>query len=134
MEVVRAAETLLLSKRFANYLLIGGVAAAIDIGLFLYLHEIIGITAITSHSVSVPLSALYSFLCNALFNFKKTDRLLSRAVAFSVVVFLGYLLGATFVFVFENWLHLCGSAGKFVSIPFVVVLQFLLNTHISFKN
>ena len=134
MEVVRSTANLLLSSRFAIYLLIGGVATVIDIGLFLILHEVMGVSAILSHSISVPISALYSFICNAVFNFKKTDKLLLRAASFSIVVFLGYLLGALFVYVFENWTGLGGSIGKIVSLPFVVVLQFVLNAKISFQD
>ena len=134
MEVVRSAASLLLSSRFAIYLLIGGVAAVIDIGLFLILHEISGVSAILSHSISVPASALYSFFCNAVFNFKKTDKLLLRAASFAIVVFLGYLLGAVFVYIFEHWTSFGGSVGKILSLPFVVVLQFILNAKISFQD
>jgi len=134
METTSSTFRLLLSSRFTNYLLIGGVAAAIDIGLFFILHELAEVSALVSHSISVPASALYSFIFNAWLNFKKTDKILKRAISFAFVIFLGYLLGAVIVYGFENFTGFGGTVGKLVSLPLVVVLQFLLNAKISFRD
>lgn len=121
-------------SRFGKYLLIGGVASAIDVGLFLVLHELMGVTALVSHSISIPISAIYSFTCNALFNFKKTDKIPLRFLSFMIVVALGYALGAAIIWFVESYLAMSGTVGKFLSLPFVVVLQFWLNSLVSFKD
>lgn len=121
-------------SQIGMYFLIGGVASAIDVGLFLWLHEIIGISSVSSHSISIPVSALYSFFCNAYLNFKTRNNLLVRLVSFSIVVFLGYLLGAGIIILVETYTPFGGSVGKFVSLPAVFFFQYFLNSRISFRK
>ena len=121
------------SKMLA-YLFIGGIAASIDLGTFVFLYELVGLTAVISHSVSVPISAIFSFLCNAFFNFRKTDLLLFRSISFLIVVVLGYLLGVAIIIFVGDILQLGGTIGKLVSLPFVFLFQFYSNSKISFRN
>ena len=121
------------SKMLA-YLFIGGIAASIDLGTFVFLYELFGLTAVISHSVSVPISAIFSFLCNAFFNFRKTDLLLFRSTSFPIVVALGYLLGVAIIIFVEDILQLGGTVGKLLSLPFVFLFQFYLNSKISFRD
>ena len=134
MVAISSISNLLLSSRFAAYLLIGGVAVGIDVGLFILLHEVFDFGSIVSHSISVAVSSVYSFVFNAWLNFKKTDKLVFRALSFAAVVFLGYLLGAAIVYCVDAWTPLGASVGKVLSLPFVVVLQFTLNSKISFQD
>lgn len=122
------------NNKFLMYFFIGGTASAIDVGLFLVLYELLGFGAIASHSVSIPTSALFSFTCNAVFNFKKTDRILGRAFSFAVIVALGYLLGVLIIWLVESYTPWGGSVGKIISLPFVFIFQFYLNSRISFSE
>ena len=121
------------SKIFA-YLCIGGIAATIDLGIFVFMYERVGLTAVISHSISVPISAIFSFLCNAFFNFRKTDLLLFRSISFLTVIGLGYLLGIAIIIFVGDILQLGGTIGKLVSLPFVFLFQFYSNSKISFRN
>ena len=121
------------SKMLA-YLFIGGISASIDLGTFVFLYELVGLTAVISHSVSVPISAIFSFLCNAFFNFRKTDLLLFRSISFLTVVVLGYLLGVAIIIFVGDILQLDGTIGKLVSLPFVFLFQFYLNSKVSFRD
>ena len=121
-------------NKFVTYLFIGGFAASIDVGIFIFLHELIEIKSLISHSISVPISAIFSFSANAYFNFKKSDLLFYRFISFSIVIGIGYLLGILIIFIIDNVLQLGGTIGKLVSLPFVVTLQFYLNSKITFKD
>ena len=88
-------------NKFITYLFIGGFAASIDVGIFIFLHELIEIKSLISHSISVPISAIFSFSANAYFNFKKSDLLFYRFVSFSTVIAIGYLLGILIIFTIE---------------------------------
>ena len=121
-------------NKFVTYLFIGGFAASIDVSIFIFLHELIEIKSLISHSISVPISAIFSFSANAYFNFKKSDLLFYRFISFSIVIGIGYLLGILIIFVIDNVLQLGGTIGKLVSLPFVVTLQFYLNSKITFKD
>lgn len=127
-----------LAKNFASsklglYFIIGGVASLIDVGVFVFLYEWVGVSALLSHSISIPLSAIYSFTCNAFFNFKTTDNLHWRFLSFAFVVFLGYLLGAGVIWLVEYLTPFGGTVGKIVSLPLVFIFQYYLNSKISFR-
>lgn len=124
----------ILNSHLAKYFIIGGMASAIDVGVFILLYEFLDFSAIASHSVSIPLSALYSFTLNAFLNFKATDKLLLRLLSFSIVVFLGYLLGAFVIWIVESLLGFNGTIGKLVSLPLVFIFQYYLNAKISFRT
>ena len=124
----------LFGTQIGRYFLIGGMASAIDVGVFIVLHEFLDFSAIASHSISIPISAIYSFTLNAFLNFKTTDKLLLRFISFSIVVMLGYLLGALVIWFTENFLGLSGTIGKIISLPLVFVFQYFLNAKISFRN
>ena len=121
-------------NKFITYLFIGGFAASIDVGIFIFLHELINIKPLISHSISVPISAIFSFSANAYLNFKKSDLLFYRFISFSIVVGTGYLLGILIIHIADNVLQLGGTIGKLVSLPFVVTVQFYLNSKITFKD
>ena len=121
-------------SKILAYLFIGGIAATIDLGIFVFMYEQVGLTAVISHSISVPISATFSFLCNAFFNFRKTDLLLFRSISFLTVIGLGYLLGIAIIIFVGDILQLGGTIGKLVSLPFVFLFQFYSNSKISFRN
>ena len=121
-------------NKFIAYIFIGAFAASLDVGIFVFLHEWIGIKPLICHSISVPIAAIFSFSVNANLNFKKTDLLFSRFFAFSTVIGIGYLLGLLIIFVIDNVLQFGGTIGKLASLPFVVTLQFYLNSKITFKD
>ena len=73
-------------NKFIAYIFIGAFAASLDVGIFVFLHEWIGIKPLICHSISVPIAAIFSFSVNAYLNFKKTDLLFSRFFSFSTVI------------------------------------------------
>ncbi len=125
--------TTLTQNKLLMYLGIGGTASAIDVGLFLLFYELFDFSAISSHTVSIGTSALFSFSMNAVFNFKKTDKLLFRALSFAIVVFLGYLLGAFVIYITEQYTPFGASVGKLASLPLVFIFQYFLNSRVSFS-
>lgn len=120
-------------KELIRYLFIGFFAASIDVLVFLILHELILLSALISHSISIPLSAIFSFTMNAFFNFKKTDFIFYRLSSFLIIITIGYLLGAIII-LFAEFLNLGGTFGKLLSLPFVFFLQYFLNSRISFMD
>jgi len=116
------------------YFIIGVCASIIDISVFIFLYEFLHLGAIICHSISIPLSAIFSFICNAYLNFKKTDLILFRFVSFITIVAAGYLLGAIVILFVDSYLNFGGTIGKLCSLPLVFILQFYLNSKISFRE
>lgn len=116
-----------------KYLLIGGSAAAIDLGLFLVMHHVVEFGPIASHAVSVPTSVVWSFLLNAFFNFRTTDRLFARFLSFAGVAVVGFLAGAAVIELVHGMAGLNADLAKLASLPIVFAVQYLLNSRISFR-
>ena len=77
---------------------------------------------------------LLSFILNARFNFRVTDRILQRLICFFCVAFLGWLMSAGLLNLFIGHYHFNPYASKLVTLGFVVVLQYTLNRFISFRK
>jgi putative flippase GtrA len=120
-------------EQILKYLLIGGAASAIDVVLFMILFNFAGFTEWQAHSVSVPTSVLFSFVVNARHNFKTSDYMLLRLVSFSLVCLLGFFAGYGVIEAARS-LGIDSNIGKIASLPVVFVLQYLLNSRITFRK
>ena len=120
-------------QRLIRYILIGATASAIDVILFLVLFNVVQTSAIVAHSISVPVSVLFSFFTNARHNFKVADHTALRLLSFVVVCTIGYAAGyavivAVVAFGFSE------NIGKIASLPVVFVIQYALNSRITFRT
>lgn len=127
MALLRAHETLV------KYFVIGSVASAIDVVLFLVLYNVAGTSALFAHSISVPTSVLFSFFVNTRHNFKTTDYVALRLISFIVVCAIGYVTGYAIIHGAQV-AGLDANIGKILSLPVVFVLQYLLNSRITFRK
>ncbi len=121
------------NRHLLNYLVIGGAASAIDVFVFMFLFNVAGTSALVAHSVAVPMAVLFSFAVNARHNFKTHDYLIARLASFITVCSIGYLVGyGIIVFVASSGFG--ENIGKIVSLPFVFIVQFILNSKITFRK
>lgn len=120
-------------QHLVKYLLIGGAASAIDVVLFLILFNLAGTTPLVAHSISVPTSVLFSFATNARHNFRTSDRLVLRLVSFVLVCTIGYAAGFGVIAAAAS-LGLGENIGKIASLPVVFVIQYVLNSRITFRT
>jgi len=116
-----------------KYLFIGGTASAIDVALFMILFNFAGLTEWQSHSISVPTSVLFSFVINARHNFKISDHMWLRLFSFGVVCLIGFLAGYGVIEAGRSF-GVNPNIGKIASLPVVFVIQFLLNSRITFRK
>lgn len=115
------------------YAFIGGSAVMVDLGLFTLLHEVFGWSAIASNSVSVPVSVVWSFTLNATLNFKTTDVILARLASFAVVSGIGFVASLLIIWGVEG-IGQPGLVAKLVSLPVVFLLQYFLNSRLTFRD
>lgn len=119
-------------QHLVKYLFIGGAASAIDVVLFLVLFNLVGTTPLLAHSISVPTSVLFSFATNARHNFHTSDRLVLRLASFAIVCAIGYAAGFGVIAAAAGF-GFGENAGKFASLPVVFVIQYLLNSRVTFR-
>ncbi|MCG8440440.1 MAG: GtrA family protein [Caulobacterales bacterium] len=118
-------------QTLVKYFLIGGTASAIDVILFLVLFNLVGTSALAAHSISVPTSVIFSFTVNARHNFYTTDHIPLRLASFVIVAVIGYLVGLGVIAAAAAF-GLGENAGKILSLPLVFVVQYVLNSRITF--
>lgn len=119
-------------QHLIKYFLIGGTASAIDVGLFLALFNLADTSVIVAHTVSVSTAILFSFFVNARHNFHTGDRLALRLFSFVMVCGLGFVLGYLITIGVASVLD--ANIGKIVSLPFVFIFQYVLNSRITFRK
>ena len=118
-------------RKLINYFVIGVSASLIDVLLFLFIYNALHAPALVAHSISVPAAVLFSFVINTRHNFKTTDHVWLRMASFVVVCVIGYAAGFGVI-------ELCKQAGiganlgKIASLPVVFVIQYVLNSRITF--
>lgn len=124
-----------------KYFVIGVSASALDVILFMVLFNIVGTTVLVAHSISVPTSILYSFTINARHNFKVNDYLVARLVSFFTVCGIGYVIGYGVIIAVKGMIvsigydeMLAANLGKLASLPVVFVLQYILNSRVTFRK
>jgi len=124
-------------EQLIKYFLIGATASAIDLILYFVIYNGFKTTELFAQSISVPTAIVFSFVVNARHNFKTNDYALIRFVSFCIVCLIGYAAGLWVIWgvqgFFENQM-LGGNIGKVVSLPVVFVIQYILNSKITFRK
>lgn len=120
-----------IAERFVKYFIIGIAASSIDVALFMVLFNIAHTTPLMAHSISVPTSVLFSFTVNSRHNFYTADHIVLRLTSFVVVATIGYAAGYGMIELCRS-VGLGANLGKILSLPLVFVLQYLLNSRVTF--
>lgn len=126
-----------LYSRFRNLILygiIGSCTATLDFLIFTALTQGLNLYYIIANIISCSTGILCSFLLNRKYNFKVTDHTFRRLLIFVVVGITGMLLSSLILHITIEQLQWNELISKLVSIVIVVLFQFLLNKHISFRK
>ncbi|MDR0366297.1 MAG: GtrA family protein [Bifidobacteriaceae bacterium] len=110
----------------------GAIAAGADFVLFLLLRRA-GLDLQVANLIGVHLGIAISFTCNAFFNFRRTNRLLRRALIFLGVGWTGLGLSALILHLGVVVWDLNETLVKAVSIVVVAGFQFTLNKLVTFR-
>jgi putative flippase GtrA len=121
-------------RQFLLYCVIGGCGTLLDFTLYSLLLKCYALNYQIANVFGYAGGTLLSFLLNARFNFRATDRIALRLGCFLSVALLGWLASATLLhFLVEN-LHLNKYAAKLGALIVVVILQYNLNRLFSFRK
>ena len=132
--MIPAVKNLFLNKQFVLYCVIGASGTLLDFGIFSLLVRTGLLNYQGANAISYASGTLLSFVLNARFNFRVTDKILQRLVCFFCVAFVGWLMSAGLLNLFIGHYHFNPYASKLVTLGFVVVLQYTLNRFISFRK
>ncbi|MET8075147.1 GtrA family protein [Streptomyces sp. NPDC005303] len=121
-----------LSRQLLSYTLIGGSGVALDLVVFLLLHNAAGMNEQIANAISTTLGIANNFVLNARFTFERRDRLVVRFLRFYAVGLTGIVLTNLLFFAFTDGLGIDANLIKAGSLPLVLALQFVLNRKWSF--
>lgn len=125
------------NEQLLKYFFIGATASAIDVILFFILFNLVGTSEFLAHSISVPTAVVFSFVVNARHNFKTNDYALLRFISFCIVCIIGYAAGYAVIVAVREMFEdpqLGANIGKVCSLPVVFIIQYLLNSRITFRK
>ncbi|KAA5836102.1 GtrA family protein [Saccharopolyspora hirsuta] len=122
----------LVSPQLLRYALIGGSGVLLDYLLFLLLFNAFGVHEQLANAISTTAGITNNFVLNALFNFRKRDRIVVRFLRFYAVGLTGIALTFLLLQVFSGWLGIDPNLVKAGSLPVVLLLQYTINKKWSF--
>ena len=118
--------------QLVRYALIGGSGVALDLVVFLLLHNLTGMNEQLANALSTTLGIASNFALNARFTFERRDRLVVRFLRFYAVGLTGIALTNLLFLAFTDGLGIDANLVKAGSLPLVLALQFVLNRKWSF--
>ena len=130
----RLKELYIKYRQFIVYSIIGASGAGLDIIVFLVLFNVFKIDKTVATIISTSLGIINNFVLNVLFNFKIKENLFKRFISFYSVGLVGLGLTVVLLYVFVDIFKFNTNLVKFISIFFVVLVQYNLNKKISFRN
>ncbi|MFC4499730.1 MULTISPECIES: GtrA family protein [Streptomyces] len=119
-------------RQLVRYTLIGGSGVALDLVVFLLLHNVAGMNEQFANVISTTLAITNNFVLNARFTFERRDRIVVRFLRFYAVGLTGIALTNLLFLAFTDGLGVNANIVKAGSMPLVLALQFVLNRKWSF--
>ena len=116
------------------YGIIGSFSAGMDFLSFYLLTSVLDLYYLLANVFSVSIGITISFVLNRNFNFKVKDKTIKRFLIFVSVGIGGMALSSGLLFLFIDILIFEEIFSKFISIVFVVLIQFVINKFVTFKK
>ncbi|MBI3120479.1 MAG: GtrA family protein [Candidatus Kerfeldbacteria bacterium] len=127
-------ELLVRYRQFLLYSLIGVSGVGLDFVVYSMLVYFDVLPYQIANVISYSLGTTNNFFWNAYANFKITDQMLRRFVSFFAIGCVGLLVSSGLLYLFIQILEENKFLSKAGTIIVIVLLQYFLNKHISFKK
>jgi len=125
---------LLQKKQFLLYCVIGASGVTLDFGIYSLLVKTRLLDYQAANAVGYASGTLLSFILNARFNFRVTDKIALRLLSFFSIAFLGWLVSAGLLHLLIGHYGFDKYLSKFATLVVVVLLQYNLNRLLSFRK
>lgn len=112
--------------QFALYIVSGLTAAAIDLGSFLLLFQIVGIWYVAASVIGSILGFCTAFLCHKYFVFRKKHSFMKHLGRYFVVDMISTGIATLILFALVEYLYLPEESAKVLSMGSVILWNFFL--------
>jgi dolichol-phosphate mannosyltransferase len=109
----------------------------VDFGLFYILTRFVHLKALTANPISVEIAIVWSFIWNSFWTFserKVSQSLFVRFAVFQFVSLGGLALSQISLLIFSQFLNIFDLSAKALTIPIVLVFNYLLNSRWTFRD
>jgi putative flippase GtrA len=132
MEIIKKLYTQ--HKHFVNYSLIWCTWVILDFCVYYILVNKFYVNYQLANFISISCGIINNFFLNLFFNFKTKNRFVLRFISFYIVWLIGIWVSALLLnLLIEIW-WFDKNISKVLTIIVIVILQYGLNKHISFKK
>lgn len=122
-----------LMRELFLYGIIGASTAALDVILF-KVFRVIGIPLLIANFMSVSTAVGSSFILNAKYNFKKTDKIHLRGAKFFSIGYFGWLIQTIILWVGVTHLGFRDLYVKVFAVFVAAAIQYVLNKFLTFRD
>jgi putative flippase GtrA len=130
----RLKNFLLQQKQFLLYCVIGVSGVTLDFAVYSLLVKTRLLDYQAANTCGYASGTLLSFILNARFNFRVTDRIALRLLSFFGIAFLGWMASAGLLYLLVGRLGFDKYLSKAATLAVVVLLQYNLNRLLSFRK
>lgn len=121
------------NKKLISYAFFGGMGVLSDIATYTVL-VYLGVNYQIANAFGYAIGTLISFFLNRHFTFQVKDKIVKRLATFFGVAFIGYISSAFILYILVKILSMNEIISKFITLFFVLMIQFTLNKKITFKE
>lgn len=120
--------------KFFKYAFFGGISVSFDFLIYFLIYNYWLANPTVANIFGYILGTVLSFFLNAKLNFKVQDKISMRFFQFFMVGLVGLCVSTLFIYILTEYLKADYKLSKVLSLPLVLVLQFVLNKKLSFKK
>jgi putative flippase GtrA len=127
--------TLLNRYLILRYIISGGFSSTVDIALFSFFIEIVGLHYIISAAISVTISFVIRFYLQKVFAFKDRNLDIHRQIVmYSILYALSLVMTTALLYLFIDKLHIWYVLAQIMAIGLVAIASFFVYRHIIFRK
>ncbi len=121
-------------EHFVKYSIIGCTWVVLDFCIYYILVNKFSINYQIANFISISCGIINNFFLNLFLNFKTKNKVVLRFLSFYAVWFIGIVVTASLLhLLIENW-WFDKNISKALTVIVIVILQYSLNKHISFRK
>jgi putative flippase GtrA len=120
-------------KQFILYCICGGIGVSTDY-LIYYVSIQSGLWYQTANVLGYLCGTIISFCLNRIITFNARDKVAQRFAIFLTVAAIGFTASALMLWILVDHLNIDEELAKLLTLPVVVVIQFMLNRRITFGS
>jgi putative flippase GtrA len=121
------------NKQLITYAFFGGFGVLSDVSLYSAL-VLLNVNYQIANTAGYFTGTMISFFLNRSYTFKVKDKIFIRMFKFFSVAFVGYISSVALLYILIDVMHMNEIAAKFLTLFFVLLIQYTLNKKITFKE